>query len=314
MDAKITKQRLSNLFAYDWLKMLVVIAVAVLGIVLIFTMAADRPTNAQTFAVYGYTDVRVGVDNSRLTEKLDNGVFSYDIRQTTAESFYGNQYSGATYTARRSAGEGTVMFMSSLDGEFKQSPTSALYSMTHEGIYDGKSSYGGFYDVQYFLEEEVASYLREFYGEELAAAQPDGAKVRARFLERNSKDNRFRSAANKEKGVLSETERLNKLRDDYFKVKEAFANGKLFYTALDNESGESVLFGWGETRPENTFVPSVSMSALADISKLYYVPDAEGKITTDSLNLVIFHNSAGNAYDLCYEAVSFLDFLVGNYA
>ncbi len=109
MDAKITKQRLANLLAYDWLKILVTIAVAVLALVLLFTMTATNPTTAQTFTIYGYTDLRVGTENMSLDSRLEeNKVFSYDILKIGSESFYGNSYSAAAYTAGRGRRHGDV--------------------------------------------------------------------------------------------------------------------------------------------------------------------------------------------------------------
>ena len=58
MDARITKQRLSNLISYDWLKMLVTILVFVLVLVLLFTMTATRPRKDQEFAIYAHTDLQ----------------------------------------------------------------------------------------------------------------------------------------------------------------------------------------------------------------------------------------------------------------
>lgn len=323
MDAKITKQRLSNLLSYDWLKILVTIVIAVVGLILIFTMTATNPTVAQTFAIYAYTDMRAGSESYALADKLEEkNVFSYDILKVNTESFHGNSYTGAAYSARRAAGEGTVMFLSSFDKEGNPTKESELYRNTYESVFSGGAG-GGFYNPQYFLETEIKEYLASFFGASLTG-EIDEQAARERFLERNGKDNRFRfSNEKKEAGVLQEKARLEKLRDDYLSLQQAFADGKLRYTAVHGESGETQTFGWGETCPEGYYAASVDMSALREITKLYcfeYTQKAENEgesdktVTTEKgVNLTVFRNSRKYDYDLCYETVSFLNYLAQNY-
>ena len=112
MDARITKQRLGNLLSYDWLKMLIAIVIAVFLIILLFTMTATRVTNAQTFAVYAYTDLTAGKDFNSLGSTLKtNEVLSYDILETKTEKFSADDRYDI-FSLRRTVGEGTVMFIS----------------------------------------------------------------------------------------------------------------------------------------------------------------------------------------------------------
>lgn len=325
MDAKITKQRLSNLLAYDWLKILVTIVVAVLGLILIFTMTATRPTSAQTFAIYAYTDLRVGTENDKLMDNLQTrSVFSYDILSVTYESFAGNSYATAAFTARRAAGEGTVMFTSARDGEGKYNQNSELYKNTFESMYSGGDGYGGYYNPQYFLETEINDYLVRFFGSDLTG-ELDADRAAARFLERNGKDKRFRSEASKQAGIESEKARLVKLRDDFLIVRQAFQDGKLAYTALNNETGDITRLGWGKECPEGSYIAAFDMSALKEITKVYYFsytePETEenkeenrNKVTGEGISLTVFKNSRQNDYDLCYECVSLLSYLAEHYA
>ncbi len=324
MDAKITKQRLANLLAYDWLKILVTIAVAVLALVLLFTMTATNPTTAQTFTIYGYTDLRVGTENMSLDSRLEeNKVFSYDILKIGSESFYGNSYSAAAYTARRAAGEGTVMFLSAWDKTGKASKDSELFRNTSEGTYAGGDVYSGFYDPQYFLETEIKKYLAGFFGADLSGELDEDAAA-ARFSKRNGKDKRFRTKEQKAAGIENEKQRLIKLRDDYLAVQTAFGEGKLFYVAVEKESGETKRIGFGEETPENYYVAAFDTGALKSISKLYYFEyteqaeeeggESKNKTTGESVCLTVFRNNRKNDYDLCYETVSFLNFLAKNYA
>ena len=138
MDARITKQRLGNLISYDWLKMLVTIVCFVLVLVLLFTMTATRPRNTQEYGVYAYTDLSTTSSFSNLGETLlERDVFSYDILAVSAEGFSGNNYASATYSARRAAGQGTVMlltdnrvYQTDENGEPVVETESQLYSFT----------------------------------------------------------------------------------------------------------------------------------------------------------------------------------------
>ena len=314
MDAKITKQRLSNLLSYDWLKILVVIAAAVGVLALLFTMTATRPTNAQTFSVYSYTDVQMGRDKGTLNDTLkEKNVFSYDILEINSESFFSNDYASQAFSARRAAGEGTVIFTSSVDGEGKASNMSGLYSLTIDNIYSGEAISRGCYNPQYFLETEIKEYLVEYFGQDLQGDLNKEA-ARIRFMDRNGRDKRFRSQESKERGVQQEEQRLEKLREDYLAMKTAFEEGKLFYTAVNAETAETPTYRWGESCPEGFYPAAVNVSALPKIIDLFYCIDAEGKATNETLQMVIFRNQSDAAYDLNYETASFLSYLVEKYA
>ena len=312
MDAKITKQRLANMLSYDWLKILVVIAVVVTGLTLIFTMAATRPTEAQTFTVYSYADVRTGRDFNSLSSALSEGkIFSYDILEVAVEDFDSNGYASSAFAARRAAGEGTVMFVSSYDQEGKPSTASSLYDLTYESMHTDRQN-GSCYEPQYFFETEIKNYLIGFFGEDLQGALNE-EKALIRFEERNGRDKRFRSEESKAQGAANERERLIKLRDDYLVLRAAFEAGKLSYTAVNGESGETLSLQWGEACPEGYYVASVDVSALTKITELLCCMK-DGKTTAESLNMIVFYNLRDRDFDLCYETVSFLSYLTEKYA
>lgn len=122
--------------------------------------------------------------------------------------------------------------------------------------------------------------------------------------------------------MAQEKERLSKLRDDFLKLQKYFEEGKLSYTALDKENATSIKLGWGEKCPENAYVAGVSMSAIKSFSSLFYYPvtvkdendEEKTTVATEAISMTVFRNSAKEAYDLCYETVSFLDFVAEKYA
>ena len=98
MDARITKQRLGNLLSYDWLKIIVSIAIAALALSLFFTMVRTTPTSAQSFEIYGYTDVYTGSKFGGVSEELESkNAFSYEILTVTSEYFRDDSYSANSF-------------------------------------------------------------------------------------------------------------------------------------------------------------------------------------------------------------------------
>lgn len=283
MDAKITKQRLGNLLSYDWLKILAVIAVAITFLTLFFTMVRTRPTEEQTFTVYGYC---VGAGPTGQSNPNKN-LFSYEILTTGSETF--DSKTSYLFQIRRSTGQGTVLFVSDIeqrDESGNVTVQSDLSSLTEGG--DGVLGL----DTREFL-SDCEAYLKRFFGEELKEENLNAELVRETFLARNGKDKRFRTDAKKEAGIVQETERIKKLRADYLAVKDAIESGKLAHREMEKDGvTHSVAFCMGE---------------LNKINRLYYCGDYEGK--QDALYLMILNNRNKES-DLRYEAVSYLSYLV----
>ncbi len=320
MDARITKQRLGNLLSYDWLKMLVTIAIFVFLVVLLFTMTATRVTNAQTFTVYAYNDVTAGRDFNSLADKLkDEDVLSYDILETTTEKFSADsQYD--LYSLRRTTGEGTVMFVSDVrvyetdddgnpvldeNGDPKIETESALYSLAMGSTVDSEDPISGtLYDCKYYI-ESCAEYLSGFFeGDWETSNTLDEAAVRASFLERNSGDKRYKNDEAREKGIADERQRILDLRDDYLVVLQCFENGTFKYTEYTAKNVDGSSF---------TSVLGINLGGLEKIADLAYYTDGEGNQVVSNLNLVILYNNFHEANGLRFEPVTFLRYLYEEY-
>ena len=328
MDAKITKQRLANLLSYDWLKMLVTVAVVVFLVMLLFLTTATRVTNWQTFTVYAYTDLSAGQHFSSLADDLkDDDVFSYDILETQAEIFSED----STYdllSLRRTTGAGTVMFISDVwtyetdeDGNYVDeegnivgsaeeaavAENSALYGLTMSAAATSPDdSTGVVYDTRAYF-QMCEDYLVSFFGEDLTDenAAPDEAKVRASFLERNEGDKRYKTEAAREAGIADERSRLLDLKEDYLLVRGLFESGVYTHTVYEGEreNGETYEMSLG-----------VNVGNLGRVTDLVYYRDAEGTAVAEQLNLVFFFNNFGEENNgLLFEAVSFLRYLYEEY-
>lgn len=300
MDARITKSRLSNLLSYDWLKIIISVAVAVLAICVFFTTVQTRPGQHQVFTVYGYRELFAGSSAGSFIERLKSeNKLSYDVLKTEQETFGTGQYAETAFTARRSAGQGTVMFTTTnrTDAETDATVLSELLG--------GEYSEMALDLAQYRTDCE--KYLARFFGDEWETGELDKAEAEKCFLARNGSDRRFRSDAKKQEGVQKEYERLEKLRTDYLFVSALMDDGTLPFVEVVGENGES--------RPR-----AVALGKLAGLRNFYYyTEETDGKEITSAANvcMFIFRNDADagkSAYlvtnDLRYETFSFLRALV----
>lgn len=304
MDARITKTRLSNLLSYDWIKILVAIAAAVIAICVFFTTVKTRPRGNQVFAVYAYREISGGEDSEFLADRLmKESVFSYDVLDTQFEAFGTGQYSDAAFSARRSAVQGQVMFVSSnLTSEEEGAPT-VLENFTG----GDRADYSLDLD-RYFLDCE--NYLIRFFGADWEHGTLIEAEAERCFLARNGKDKRYRSAGKREQGIADEKARLTKLRDDYLFVRACLADGVLSLANVKDEEGRET--------PR-----AFALGALKDLRDLVFyteVKDGKNIPSAENICMILFvnDNDAGKPAlqvenDLRYEPLSFLRYLVEKY-
>ena len=299
MDARITKQRLGNMLSYDWLKIVGVIIAAVVFFAIFFTMIGTRATVGQQFYVYAYNGLSTGGEFVKLGDTLKSRkIFGYDILDTGCESFKTSRlYGDAVFYARRAADQGRVIFIDDIRTEDEEGNvhSNLLQFMDYAG--EEKESFRYFLDPEVFL-NDCETYLVNFFGEELSG-ELNQDKAREAFMARNGKDKRFRTAAKKEAGVLSEVERLKKLRDDYLCVSDAMG------TALSYVTYESEV---------KTHTIAFSMASLNLTSLVYYTAETEeGEAQTNhDVALCVFDNGNREG-DLKYETVNFLAYLVRTY-
>lgn len=320
MDARITKPRLSNLLSYDWLKILVAIAIAVAALCVFFTTVRPRPADTQIFTVYAYADINSGEDAATLEDDLlEKDIFSYEIlsaqveklTETSSSGMFGGMYAGATYTTRLINEARTVMFVYGLDD-----PASDGYDAVETliGVNRGTGeTHHGFLDFgEYFSDCE--RYLTGFFGEDWRNGTLDTAAADACFTARNAKDKRFRSDEKKAAGIVSERERLEKLRSDLAAVLDGLESGLISYSTItvDDERAEQ------DGIEAGTYNCGVSLGKLSRLNRLfYYTAETEsGSVNTVSgLSLILFRSQllGDKTNDLRYETVSFLSYLLSAY-
>lgn len=302
MDARITRQRLSNLLSYDWLKIIVAIVFATLGLVVFFTTVKARPAKTQRFSIYGYRELVKGSDAERVAGWVMDGVLSYDILDVEFENFGTDRYAETAFAARRAAELGTVMFTTTnrSANSSEEEPFTVLQELT------GGEATELSLDLERYM-EDCRNYLIRFFGEDFEHGPLDAAEAEKCFLARNAKDRRFRTEEKKKAGIALEGERLEKLRSDYLAVCGYLESGTVGYSYVTDADGKER-------------AAAFSLGALKQLRNFFYyvTEDGETKETsTQNICLILFRNDsdAGKRADLVendlrYEPLSFLRYVV----
>ncbi len=301
MDAKITKERLGNFLAYDWIKMLGLAAIAVFVIILLFTTLTTRVTTGQRFSAYGYTNVSAGNDLNQMNDEFARKVFSYEILSAEGESFStAGDYAGAIYSARRATGDGDVMFMANV---FDDKGNSELQDLMRNNGLDVIAP-------QKFL-TDVENYLKPFFTD-WESGELDVKKAEQAFRNRNTGDKRFKTDAQIKIGIASEEARLRMLREDLLYVRECMQNG-LFSETIVHKAGETE----GTLGDPISCGFNLNSQKLSSITNLFYhvVEREDGKTvkTNENLCLIIFDNY-GRDGEHKYDIISYLRYLGKTYA
>lgn len=296
MDARITKQRLAVLLSYDWLKILGIIAAAVVALYVLFLMIATRPTIAQVYTVYTYGGLRVGDDSVSLTDRLD-GIFSFDILEVKMQNFDQGMLGDQAMTARRSMFEGDAVFAS--DYAEAEGETSLMQLCNG---YTNSENGGGFYDIPAFL-DGTETYLRTWFRDDLTG-EPDAEAVKNSFYRKNGSDKRFKTEAQKQAGIAGEHDRVLAVRDDYLFVKRAFDDGSLYTVECERtlRDGETVRLPIG-----------IGLGNLTGLSDLFYYVKGDNTVSAENIVLLFFDNR-DSAADAKYENWAFVRYLLETYA
>lgn len=320
MDARITKSRLGNFLSYDWLKIIAAILAVVFVLIVFFTTIKTRARNEQEFIIYAYSTTQSvsggdadmtlynGADADAFADTLlSSGAFSYDVLQATYENLGSDQYSETLFTARRMAGQGTVMLVSDYISPGKD-PEQAELGSSLDILFSGVTDEFAYDPDEYFSECE--QYLQRFFGEDWENGELNEEEAEACFLARNEKDNRYHFASQKQQGIEDEKERLYKLREDYLFVQE-----NCFDTGLYTLAEVTLLVD--DYREETTTGNyAINIGALPALRNLVYHIVEEGETSVQSsedICLVILKNPDRMESDLRFETVSFLRYLYEEY-
>ncbi|MBP5467485.1 MAG: hypothetical protein J6Y43_08000 [Clostridia bacterium] len=204
MENRLTKKRLSDFLAYEWIWVIVAILSAIVLFEVIYTGIAVKPNKGQIFKYYYDENVYSGNDKAFLTMTgygTENSIFSFDVLRVDGEFV---EKGDTVLRTRLLANEGDMVFtdIKSEDGK----PSRAEIIVTNYKVY----SFDGFLAA---AKEYLLALLKDGKGEEdlFDFASYDTAKIAALFDSRLKGDVRFRSEEKKNEGRRLEEKRIEKL-------------------------------------------------------------------------------------------------------
>lgn len=307
MDSRITKKRLNDFLAYEWL-LIVAIAIAVIvGWELIFGIFSVKLKVGEQFkCLYDYELEYQG--SSKLSNDLyEQEVFSPFILEWGTEELSNN---AELINARLGTQDADVMFTSSVKDE------------------KGNNRVNDFIDhylYPVYSYEELLAKAKEYLGSFAVNEGVDvtefsnlsAQKIEESFLVRYKKDNRFRTDEQKAQGVLEEKARLQNLCEEVKYFENALTVGKergIFYTYTRFEQLNRIEGGHDDWVAEEVKNQAFGL----DMGKLTggeQVPQAYAKLsgTTDANGVVlIVFNFNDYQYDLQFESISFINMIIRN--
>lgn len=325
MDNRLTKRRLSDFFAYEWIITIVAAAVAIIALELIYTVAAVRLSVGQQFKYYMDEGLYVyDGDMGDIYSLLDfsagkNGkTFSYDVLSLETENL-SSSYN--VLSVRLSVQEGDAIFTSS---EEKEDEAVRVKSIIDQfPVYDLDALFNG-------AKRYLTKFIKDGDGRDIYNfADYDENKIRAYFDTRMKGDNRFRTEEEKQEGRKNEIRRIEKLVGevkDFGTLMEMGEEKGLFYrytkyeqaaTTEDNENYR-VVYEREKTDGRENLVYGLNMGALTHAPEKTdkknvsdYLKLSDG--TAENVVLVLFDFSSYQ-YDLQFECISFVNTLVREFS
>lgn len=312
MDSKITKKRLSNFFQYEWIVMAIVVAVAIILMELIYSVSAVRLGVGQSYKIF--YDENIFVKGTSFEDSLyygdERSVFSYDVLEFSTERLVSDY--NVLY-ARLGTYEGDIIFT---DNFIREGTT---YDSRANSIIDD-----GFICHFEKLLEDAKSYLKQFLVEgktEISIENLDESKITSHFLERQKKDNRFRSDEEKDAGKKLEIERIKNLISSYLYFDKAYKygvdNGWFYkYTKYDyfieqNKDGEYEEFYRESQQIENEKPRYYGLYVNKLNSTQNYVSVNGENMNNDDIVLMVF-DFVKQQSDLQFESFSVINRLIQN--
>ena len=318
MDNKLTKRRLSDFLAYEWIMMIIVAIAAIIVLELVYSVAATRLSTGQQFKYYLDEDIYSYDYNDKSIYNLLGETFSYDVLSVESENLT-SSYN--VLSVRLSVQEGDAIFTSSAEKEGEK--VRAKEIIDNFPVYDMISlAESAKAYLQQFIDADGSVYNETDYNEEY---------IRRYFDIRMKGDNRFRTEEEKEEGRKSEIERIKSLFKEvkdfetvlscgeekglfykYTKYEQTHnanpddENYKAAYEQQVNEDKENLIYGFNMAAlthaPERTDKKNVS-----DYLKIADTQSAENVV-------LVFFDFGKYQEDLQYECISFFNTLVREFS
>lgn len=236
MDVKITKGRLFNLIAYDFIKIIVAIVAAITVWVLLFTTCATRATVGEQFYFVVFDDVysKEGYSAGVLQELKKDGKLSYDV----LDAYVSNVTSAGNYSAlymlslKTTTKEGDVIVFNGKTESVKNEDGTVKTDETGAAVKQINQSAQSIVNNNYLVSFEeylnsAKAYLDRFVTDGVVNEKAvEEYFLSVRLKEAGNYRKTYRTDEQKAEGVKKETERIKTLNETYTTVTSAIENAK----------------------------------------------------------------------------------------
>lgn len=216
MDNKITRRRLHNFLAYEWIVMLVVVVVGILAWELIFTMTRIMPTTGQDFLFF-YDQTIDSASSGQVyallehKDKPERTIFSYDLLKISHEVL-SEEYNVLEDRLTIQEGDLIITDMKAPEQDAEDQSVRAKSIIDTFLTYDYISLKD---DAEEYLSKLLKYHLVDDYEKGLVDVTNydllDESKIEELFRDRMSGDNRYRSESEISQGIELEKERIQDL-------------------------------------------------------------------------------------------------------
>ena len=298
MDCRITKRRLSDFLAYEWIVIIALIVACVFAWEFVYSATAVRLTTGQKFKYY-YDEGVIPQNSGTLYDLFGYGtsdsVFSYDILEYKVENL---QKDYNILSVRFDVQDGDLVITEKTPSKIEGALSRAENVIKGIDIYDIDKMYS---DSQEYLSQFLLDGQTQVKTENL-----DNQKIKAYFETRMKNDNRLR------KGYISYQEEIKRIEDLVVQTQD-------FKKLIDNHPG---FFYSVDIKEEGVYQAKqgrygVDLGYLEDFGAqnkkplTYYVKNSKitDKTSAKDVVLLVF-NFKNYQPDLQYESFGFINKIV----
>lgn len=321
MDAKITKQRISRMLSYDWLKIVGLALACMFFWGLIFTMTATRILPYQQFTIFShYINAPLSDGYYSRVKAMKGTVFSYETIETHSYDLgLQKDMSGQILQTRISTNEGDVIFLpksADKDSPYKDGDNTT-YPLTYMDTMF-VSYYTSFFDIEKYL-QSMDAYLDGFYYGDHSANAMDEELVKTSFIKRvtANKDKRFKKEKQKQAGALLEVERIAKYKTAYDEFNWYLENGVVCLETvktLNRDGSDMVNTETGAVFAEGKYAlnlcPNVETMGKLSEWHQYNIGTEDNPIWTAKDMCVMFFDMYGVEDSYEYESLLYVTHLI----
>ncbi len=322
MENKITKKRLSDFLSYEWIVMIIIAVVAILGWELIYKVSSVQLTTGQSFKYYYDQSISSVSNNTLVNGLLEHNTFSYDVIKLNTEML---DAENNVLLSRLSIKDGDVIFT-----DIKGIGKTETYEGKEYPVSVRAKAYVDSFDYpMYALDdmlEDAKTYLKNNFikdGQEIDIDNIDDAKVEKVFRRRMKGDNRYRKEELIQKGIKDEKARIVKLCQNVMYFEDFINNpeyqGALFkYTRFEqsynrsaNEKTKNEYLEVMKTQQEKIYAIDIGvldeLGNGLDATKIVQLKNPEDKDDKLSKNVVLMvFDFKKDQPHLQYESLSFV--------